>query len=122
VFEALPGTRLNGMLTVGENLADVGGVSLGYSALKGYLKAHPEANMPIDGFTPEQRCFVAWSQLWADKWNAGYLRQTVATDPHPPGNYRASAPLKHERGFYEAFGIKPGDPMWLDVKSRVAIW
>ena len=73
-----PGLHLNGALEVGENLADVGGVALGYAALQEHLRDHPEANRTIDGFTPPQRCFLAWGQLWADKANEGALRQATA--------------------------------------------
>ena len=121
-FEALPGLRLNGALEVGENLADAGGVALGYAALQTYLRDHPSANRPVDGFTPAQRCFLAWGQLWADKTKEGALRQTLPVDGHPPGIYRAFAPSQHERGFYEAFGIRAGDRMWLDEAKRAVIW
>lgn len=121
-FEVLPGLKLNGKLSVGENLADVGGVSLAYEALQGYLKENPQTNQKINGYTPQQRCFIAWGQLWASKTNEGILRQNAATDGHPPGPYRVLAPLQHEDGFYKAFDIKPGDPMWLDEKDRVKIW
>ena len=121
-FEVLPGLRLNGELEVGENLADVGGIALGYAALRTHLRDHPAANRPIDGFTPAQRCFVAWGQLWADKTNEGALRQTLPVDGHPPGIYRMIAAPQHERGFYEAFGIRAGDPMWLSEQGRVRIW
>lgn len=121
-FEVLPGLKLNGKLSVGENLADVGGVSLAYEALQEYLKKNPQANKKIDGYTPEQRCFIAWSQLWATKINEGFLRQVTLTDGHPTGAYRGFAPFQHEDGFFKAFGIKPGDPMWLDEKDRVKIW
>ena len=121
-YEVLPGLRINGQLAVGENLADAGGVAMAYAALRVYLKDHPEAGAKIDGFTPEQRCFLAWAQLWADKTNEGFLKQVVPTDPHPPGVYRMAAPSQHERGFFEAFGIKAGDPMWLEEKDRVRIW
>jgi putative endopeptidase len=121
-FEVLPGLKLNGKLSVGENLADVGGVSLAYEALQEYLKKNPQANKKIDGYTPEQRCFIAWSQLWATKTNEGFLRQITLTDGHPTGAYRGFAPFQHEDGFFKAFGIKPGDPMWLDEKDRVKIW
>ncbi|MUG99595.1 M13 family peptidase [Scytonema sp. UIC 10036] len=121
-FEVLPGVRLNGKLTVGENLADIGGVSLAYQALEQYLQKNPQANQKINGYTPQQRCFIAWSQLWAMKVNEGALRQNTATDPHPIGAYRGIAPLQHEDGFFKAFDIKPGDPMWRDEKDRVTIW
>ncbi len=121
-YEVLPGLKLNGKLTVGENLADVGGVSLAYEALQQYLQENPTARKTIDGYTPEQRCFIAWSQLWASKSNEGLIRQITATDAHPVGAYRGFAPFQHEAGFFKAFGIKPGDPMWLDEKDRVKLW
>jgi predicted metalloendopeptidase len=121
-FEILPGLRLNGALEVTENLADVGGVAFGYAALQEHLREHPEANRSIDGFTPPQRCFLAWAQLWADKMNEGAMRQTLPVDGHPPGVYRMAAPSQHEKAFYEAFGINAGDRMWLDPNDRVRIW
>ena len=96
-FEILPGLRLNGAIEVTENLADVGGVALGYAALQEHLREHPAANRTIDGFTPSQRCFLAWGQLWAAKANEGALRQTLPVDGHPPGVYRMAAPSQHER-------------------------
>jgi len=121
-FEVLPGLRANGALAVGENLADVGGVSMAYAALQRHLRANPKQNVKIDGLRQDQRCFIAWAQVWAEKANEGWLRQVTSTDPHPPGRYRASAPAKHEPGFYRAFGIRKGDPMWLGPKDRAAIW
>ena len=116
----VPGLHLNGQLAVGENLADVGGVSLGYAALNGYLREHPQGK--IDGLTQQQRCFLSWAQTWADKAKEGWLRQVLPNDGHPPGVYRMAAPSQHEQGFYEAFGIKAGDSVWLDEKERVKIW
>jgi predicted metalloendopeptidase len=121
-FQVLPGLTVNGALSVGENLADVGGLSLAYEALTAHLAQHPDAAKPIGGFTPQQRCFLAWGQAWADKGNEGWLRQVTPTDPHPPGIYRLLAPAQHEKGFFEAFGIKSGDPSWRAEKDRVAIW
>ena len=121
-YEVLPGVKINGNLTIGENLADLGGVTLGYSALKGYLKDHPEANKKIDGLTPEQRYYLAWAQLWASKANEGFLKQITSRDPHPQGLYRMLAPSQHTDGFYDAFGIHTGDPMWLNINNRAVIW
>ncbi|MBD2773954.1 M13 family metallopeptidase [Iningainema tapete] len=121
-FQVLPGVKLNGKLSVGENLADIGGISLAYEALGQYLKKNPQANQKIDGYTPQQRCFIAWAQLWAEKANESAIRQLAATDPHPPGSYRGFAALQHEDGFFKTFAIKPGDPMWLDKKDRVKLW
>jgi len=121
-YEILPGLHLNGPVEVTENLADVGGVALGHAALQNHLRDHPEANVTIEGFTPPQRCFLSWAQLWASKMNEGAMRQVLPTDGHPPGEYRMAAPSQHEKAFHEAFGIRTGDRMWLDVADRVTIW
>lgn len=122
VYEVVPGTHLNGQLSSGENLADLGGLTLAYDALGKYLKAHPQENHKIDGLTPQQRCFAAWAQNWADKKQPGVLKQEALTDGHPPGTYRMFAPAQSVPGFYTTYGIKPGDKMWLDPKDRVSIW
>ncbi|MEO3388927.1 M13 family metallopeptidase [Mesorhizobium sp. CAU 1741] len=120
-FEILPGLSINGTLTVAENMADVGGLNAAYDALMQYLEEHPEEDVEIDGMTPAQRCFVGWSQLWASKANDQYLR-LAARDYHSPNVYRTVAPLKHVDAFYEAFGIKEGDPMWLAPEQRLKTW
>jgi predicted metalloendopeptidase len=121
-FEVLPGVHLNGELSSGENLADVGGVMVGYDALQAHLQAHPEDNHKIDGLTPQQRCFLAWAQNWADKMHPDLLRTLAASDPHPPGRYRMIAPSRNLQGFYDAFSVRPGDAMWIDPAKRVDIW
>ena len=121
-YEVVPGVHLNGRLSSGENLADLGGVMLGYSALQTHLKANPEDDRKIDGFTPQQRCFLAWAQVWAEKIQPELLRTHAATDPHPPGAYRMVMPARNHPAFYEAFGVRPGDTMWLDPNSRVSMW
>ena len=121
-YEVVPGTHLNGELSSGENLADLGGLTLAYDALNKHLKAHPQEDRKIDGLTPQQRCFAAWAQNWADKKQEGVLKQEALTDGHPPGSYRMFAPAQSVSGFYDAYGIKPGDRMWLDPKDRVSIW
>ena len=121
-YEVVPGVFLNGSLSAGENLADLGGVMLGYRALQTHLKANPQDDRKIDGFTPPQRCFLAWAQLWADKARPELLRTNAATDPHPPGSYRMVAPVRNHPGFYEAFGVRPGDRMWIEPKDRVEMW
>lgn len=121
-FEALPGLFLNGPLEVTENLADVGGLALGYAALQSYLRDRPQDNRPIDGFTPSQRCFLSWGQLWASKVNEGALRRTLPNDGHAPGSYRMIGAAQHHPAFYEAFGIRAGDKMWLAPADRAAIW
>lgn len=121
-FEFRPKLFLNGPLESGENMADVGGLSLAYAALQGYLKDHPQERKLRDGFTPEQRFFMSWAQLWAEKGTDSMFRQNIANDGHPPGLYRQSQPARHEAGFYKAFGIKPTDPLWLDEKKRTRVW
>lgn len=121
-FKVLPDLHANGALTVTENLADVGGIVFAYGALNRYLEAHPEENKIIDGLTQGQRCFIAWGQMWSDKMREGFLRQITATNPHAAGQYRSYAAAQHEPGFYAAFGIRKGDPMWLAPRDRVRIW
>ena len=121
-FEFRPKLFLNGPLESGENMADVGGLSLGYAALQGYLKEHPQERKLRDGLTPEQRFFLSWAQLWAEKGSDALFRQLIGSDPHPPGLYRQSQPSRHEGGFFRAFAIKPGQPLWLDEKKRVRVW
>lgn len=121
-IEVLPGLHINGELSVGENLADVGGVGLASAALERYLRVHPSKRSKIDGLNQPQRCYLSWGQLWADKANDGYLRQVLPVDGHPPGIYRMASPAQHDAGFYKAFRIRAGDPLWLAPKSRVAIW
>lgn len=121
-YEVMPGVMGNGALEVGENMADLGGITLAQSALHSYLDAHPEQNVPIDGLSPDQRCFIAWAQLWAWQGEEAALRSAVATDHHPPNAYRTTAPLRHLEAFHAAFGIQPGDPMWLAPEQRVSAW
>lgn len=121
-FEAVPGLRLNGQLAVGENLADAGGISLAYGSLKRYLAEHPAQNRAQDGLGQDKRCFVSWAQAWADKAREGWLRQVLVSDAHPTGMYRMNAPMKHEAGFYQTFGIVAGDPLWLDPADRLRLW
>ena len=120
--EVLPGLHANGALAVGENLADAGGLAVAYAALQRRLATRPGERASIDGLSPDQRCFLAWGQLWAEKTNEGALRQGTATDPHPPGNYRGYAAAQHQKAFYGSFGIVDGDPMWLTEKDRIRIW
>jgi predicted metalloendopeptidase len=103
-------------------MADVGGINFAYDALVAYLKDHPAENVPVDGMTPAHRCFVSWAQMWAEKSTDQYVRAIVGNDNHPPGRYRAVAPLQHVDAFYDAFGIKPGDPMYLPPEKRVHAW
>lgn len=121
-YEVLPGLNLNGALTVTENMADVGGITLAYAALQDYLAEHPEENVAIDGFSPAQRCFLAWAQFWGMKTTDGVIRSVFMSDVHAPGMYRSVAALKHVDDFYTAFDITEGDPEWLAPEKRVKAW
>lgn len=122
-YEVLPGlVNASGAQQVGENMADLGGITLAHVALRTYLAKHPEEDVVIDGLTQDQRCFLAWTQIWAWKGKEEVLRSQVARDAHPPNAYRAVAPLLHLDAFYKAFGIKEGDPMWLEPAKRVQAW
>lgn len=121
-YEVLPGLTLNGALTVTENMADVGGITLAYAALKDYLAENPEENVEIDGFSPAQRCFLAWAQFWGMKSTDGVIRSVFMSDEHAPSMYRSVAALKHVDDFYTAFDITEGDPEWLAPEKRVRAW
>ena len=119
-YYALPGVAINGQLTLGENIADLGGVSIAYEALQRSLRGKERKS--IDGFTPEQRFFISWAQNWRTKTRDDRLRTLVQTDVHSPGEFRSIGPLVNVPEFFEAFGIKEGDPMWRAPELRAKIW
>lgn len=120
-IEVMDSVTINGKFTLGENIGDLGGVLGAYDGLQLYYKENgrPEA---IDGFTPEQRFFMSWATVWRTLTRDDALRTQIKTDPHSPGIQRATQPLKNIDAFYEAFGIKEGDKMWLAPENRVRIW
>lgn len=120
--EIAPGHANDGKLWVTENMADVGGIKLAYTALMDYLAEHPDENVEIDGYSQQQRCFIAWAQLWAENATEAYFINVAESADHPPNAYRTAAPLRHVAEFYEAFGIQEGDPMWLAPEKRVNTW
>ncbi|WP_168224653.1 M13 family metallopeptidase [Rhodoferax aquaticus] len=119
-FTVLPGLMHNGAQTLTENTADLGGITLAHAALKRYLATHPQNK--IDGLTSDQRCFVAWAQMWAYKARPERLRTLVATDYHAIGSVRGVAPLLHLDVFHKVFKTRKGDPMWRAPEQRVRIW
>jgi putative endopeptidase len=119
-YEVLPGVHVNGELTLGENIADLGGVTLAYEALERSLVG--KERKLIDGFTPEQRFFISWAQVWRTNARESEARRLVTIDPHAPGMFRAIGPLVNFQPFYDAFGIKEGDPMWRKPELRAKIW
>lgn len=121
-FEPLPGVHVNGRLTLGENLADLGGVTIAYNALERDLARDPSKRKTIDGYTPEQRFFIAFAQLWRNNIREAEARRLVTVDPHSPGRFRAIGPLMNFQPFFEAFDIKSGEAMWRDPDLRAHIW
>ncbi|KQB41255.1 M13 family metallopeptidase [Flavobacterium aquidurense] len=120
-LEPLPGIHVDGKFTLGENIGDLGGINAAYDGLQLYLKAHGNPGL-IDGFTPEQRFFISWATVWRTKTRDEALKNQVKTDPHSPGMYRAVVPIQNVDAFYDAFGIKKGDKMYIDPAKRVKIW
>ena len=121
-YEPLPGLKVNGKLTLGENIADLGGVTVAYEALQRSLAKDPSKRKSIDGFTPEQRFFLSLAQLWRTNTREAEARRLVTTDSHSPGQFRAFGPHVNVQEFYDAFGIKPGTPMYRAPELRARIW
>jgi putative endopeptidase len=121
-FEALPGLHVNGRLTLGENLADLGGVNIAYEALERALAKDPARRKNLDGFTPEQRFFISYAQIWRTNIRDAEAQRLITVDPHSPGKFRAYGPLLNVQSFYDAFDIPPNSPMWLPPEKRAIIW
>ena len=121
-YEVLPNVHVNGKLTLGENIADLGGLSLAYEALQRALAKDPARRKVIDGFTPEQRFFLSLSQLWRTNVRDEESRRLVTVDPHSPGQVRAIASHVNMQEFFDAFEIKEGAPMWRAPEKRAKIW
>ncbi len=116
----LDGTCVNGSLTMGENIGDLGGLSMAYTAYQLSLGGKPAP--VVDGLTGDQRFFLAWGQIWKSKYRDERLLTQLKTDPHSPGQYRANGPLRNFDPWYKAFDVKPGDAMYLPPEQRVRIW
>ncbi|MFC5460156.1 M13 family metallopeptidase [Massilia niabensis] len=119
-YSPLPGYKVNGELTLGENIADNSGLAIAAKAYKISLKGKKAP--VINGFTGEQRLYMGWAQVWRTKMREPAQIAQVKTDPHAPGQFRANGTLKNQPGFYEAFKVKQGDKMYLAPKDRVIIW
>lgn len=118
-YEPFPGTHVNGKLTLGENIADVAGIAASYDAYRASLKG--KAAAVIGGFTGDQRFFIAFAQSWATKMRDETMRSRLATDGHAPGTYRALT-VRNIDAWYTAFGVKPGDKLYLAPQQRVKVW
>ena len=112
--------HVNGKLTLGENLADLGGLSIAYEAFKNTKQG--KSNKKIDGFTPDQRFFLNWSQVWRNNILPEAAAQRILTDSHSPGLHRSNGPLTNIDAFYKAFDVKPGDNMYKAPELRTRIW
>jgi putative endopeptidase len=118
--EVLPGAFINPDLTMGENIGDLGGLLLGLDAYHRSLDGKPSP--VIDGLTGEQRVFMGWAQVWRGKNRDDRQRQLLVADPHSPPKSRVDIPVRNIDAFYEAFGVKPGDKMYVAPADRVRIW
>ncbi len=119
-YEPLPGEFVNGDFTLGENIGDLGGLSIALKAYKLSLNGKPSPT--IDGFTGEQRVFLGWAQVWRTKQRDEFTSQQVKTDPHSPPWYRVNGVVRNINDFYSAFDVKPGDKLYLPPEERVKIW
>jgi putative endopeptidase len=120
-YIAIDSMHVRGELTLGENIADLGGLTISYYAFKKSLEGKP-APEKIDGYTAEQRYFMAWAQGWRGNMRPEYLKNMVQTNPHSPGNFRGNGPLSNMQEFYDAFGVKEGDKMYRPKAERAEIW
>lgn len=119
-FSPLPGMRVNGELTLGENIGDLGGLALAYRAYR--ISLQGQEPPVIDGFTGDQRFFLGWAQVWRSVMREEYLRQWLTWIPHAPPQFRANGPVSHLDAFYEAFDVRPGDKLYVEPAKRVRIW
>lgn len=119
-IEVLPGLHANGSLTLGENMADHGGLMVAYQAFKNVTKDNPLPE--IDGFTADQRFFLAYANVWGQNIREEEIQRRVKTDPHQLGEWRVNGQLPHIDAWYETFGITESDPMFVPKEKRVTIW
>ena len=120
VPEETPDITVNGALTVGENIGDLGGLAIAYKAYQISLEGKPSP--VIDNLSGEQRLFFGWAQVWRTKVRPEEMRRRIATDPHSPGEFRCNTIVSNFTPFYEAFGVTEKDGLWLDESARVQIW
>jgi endothelin-converting enzyme/putative endopeptidase len=120
-YEPIPGVHINGQLTLGENLADLGGLEVAYAAYRRYVARHGEPPV-IDGFTGDQRFFIAYAQSWQGKRREGAIRAQLLADPHSPEAYRVNGIVRNVDAWYAAFDVRPGDALYLAPAARVHVW
>ena len=120
-YEPIPGTHIKGELTLGENIGDLGGLEVAYAAYRRYVSKHGEPAV-IGGLTGDQRFFIAYGYSWQNKQREGVTRAQLLTNPHSPAKYRVNGVVRNMDEWYKAFGVKPGDAMYLPPEQRVHIW
>lgn len=120
-YSPIEGMTVNGSLTLGENIGDVGGLSMAYAAYQRYVAAHGEPPV-IDGLTGDQRFFMSWAQVWRSMIREDALRQRLVTDPHSPAEYRVNGVVRNIDAWYEAFDVGPEAALYLPPEERVRIW
>lgn len=122
-YEVLPGLKINGRQNLGENIGDLGGLSVAFAAYQTYVREKQGGKAPvIGGFTGEQRFFLAWAQLWRNITSEGEARRRTLSDAHSPGEFRVNGIVRNVDAWYEAFGVKPGDKLYLPPEKRIRIW
>ena len=120
-FAPLPDMNINGSLSLGENIGDLGGVEMAYAAYRRHVAEHGEPPV-LDGFTGDQRFFLSWAQVWRSLYREDALRQQLVTGPHSPARYRVLGPLRNVDAWYAAFDVTEEDEMYLPPDERVSIW
>jgi predicted metalloendopeptidase len=121
-YQALPDGAVNGKLTLGENIADLGGLKIAWAALEHALGQDPNAAPPVDGLSPGQRFFLSYAAVWRNNIREEALRVRLATDPHSPGRFRVLGPLQNLPEFHRAFACTPGAGMVRAPETRPEIW
>ncbi|MCX2561699.1 M13 family metallopeptidase [Acetobacter farinalis] len=119
-FEVLPGVHVNGKLTMGENIADLGGLTLALDAYHASLHGQPAP--VLDGLTGDQRVFLGWAQVWREKLRDDTIKNLIVTDPHSPPQARVNLPMHNIDAWYKAWDVKPGQSLYLTPQQRVKIW
>jgi predicted metalloendopeptidase len=119
-YEPLPGRKLNGKLTLGENIADLSGMAIAHKAYR--LSLGDGEGPVIDGYTSSQRFFLGWAQIWRRKYRDDELARRLVVDPHSPSLFRANGPVRNLDAFHEAFNVRPGDKMFKPKEERIQIW
>ena len=122
-YEPVPGVKINGRQNLGENIGDLGGLAVAHAAYRKFVDEKQGGKAPvIDGFTGDQRFFLAWGQIWRERVAEAEQRRRLLSDPHSPGEFRANGIVRNVDAWYEAFGVKPGDKLYLPPNQRVKIW